>query len=282
MNAQQQLPRDVREASERHLAALDAVAPGLVVSLYLTGSATLGDYQSGRSDIDFMAFTSRATDPEVVALLSEVHATLLADLQAALPGSGHYDGNYVVLAGLPAVPDDEPAAPHVVNGTFHGNAPNHQLTPATWAEFSKYAVAVRGPERGELGVVVSPERLDQWLLANLNGYWKSSAVEGLRVFRQQEGNEALAGDVVAWMALGAARLHYTLATGDIASKSAAGKYAIGLFPGYTSVVSAAIAWRAAGAGEFTCSDWISCAELTLDIIADANQRFASSGGDAAS
>jgi hypothetical protein len=279
MNTQQQLPRDVRQASERHLAALDAVAPGLVVSLYLTGSATLGDYQSGRSDIDFMAFTSRpATDPEVVALLTEVHATLLADLQAALPGSGHYDGNYVALAGLPAVPDDEPAAPHVVNGTFHGNAPNHQLTPATWAEFSKYAIAVRGPERDELGIVVSQERLNQWLLANLNGYWKSSAVDGLQVLRQQEGNEALAGDAVAWMALGAARLHYTLATGDIASKSAAGKYAIRLFPRYTSVVSAAIAWRATGAGEFTRSDGISCAELTLDIIADANQRFASPGG----
>jgi len=276
---QQQLPPDVREVARRHLAILDAVAPGLVVGLYLTGSVTLGDYRPGRSDIDFMAFTSRCViEPDVVALLADVHAALPADLRAALPDTDHYDGNYVALAGLPAVPDDEPPAPHVVNGTFHGNDPNHQLTPATWAEFAKYAIAVRGPERSELGISVSPDRLNRWLLGNLNGYWKHSAADGIEVLRSHDSCEALPADVVAWMALGAARLHYTLATGDIASKSAAGKYAISLFPGYASVVTAALTWRVTGVGEFTCADGISCAELTLDLIADANRRFASSAG----
>ncbi len=271
---QQQLPADVREATQRHLAVLDAALPGLVEGLYLTGSVTLGDYQHGRSDIDFMAFTTRPVDdPEVAAVLADAHLTLSAELAAALPGTGHYDGNYVALARLPAVPDDEPSAPHVVNGVFHAREPNNQLTPATWTEFAKYAVAVRGPERGDLGVGVSPDRLNRWLLGNLNGYWKRSAVDGLEVLRKQDGGEALQADVVAWMALGAARLHYTLVTGDIASKSAAGKYAMSLFPGYADVVSAALSWRATGTGTFTCSDWISCAEMTLDIIADANRTF---------
>jgi hypothetical protein len=58
MAGPQDLPSDVRDATDRHLAVLDAVAPGLVGGLYLTGSATLSDYQPGRSDIDFMAFTT--------------------------------------------------------------------------------------------------------------------------------------------------------------------------------------------------------------------------------
>jgi Nucleotidyltransferase domain len=58
MAGPQDLPSDVRDATDRHLAVLDAVAPGLVGGLYLTGSVTLGDYQPGRSDIDFMAFTT--------------------------------------------------------------------------------------------------------------------------------------------------------------------------------------------------------------------------------
>jgi Nucleotidyltransferase domain len=278
MSKGQHLPSDVRKATERHLAALDKLAPGLVDGLYLTGSVTLGDYHRGRSDIDFMAFTTRpVADPDVVALLSDVHAALTADLHAALPGTGHYDGNYIDLAGLPAVPDDEPRAPHVVNGTFHGSDPNGQLTPATWAEFTRYAIAVRGPKRADLGIAIAHDRLNHWLLGNLNGYWKSSAVSGLEKLRQHEGGEAVPGEAVAWMATGAARLHYTLATGDIASKSAAGRYAISLFPSYSSVVNAALGWRATGRGEFTCADWISCAEMTLGIVADANRGFASSG-----
>ncbi len=272
----QHLPPDVREATERHLAVLDNLAPGLVDSLYLTGSVTLGDYQQGRSDIDFMAFTSKpVTDPEVVALLAQVHALLLTDLQAALPASGHYDGNYVALGVLPAVPDDQPRVPHVVNGTFYGDEVNGQLTPATWTEFAKYAIAIRGPEPGELGISISPDRLSQWLLGNLNAYWKRRAVDGIEMLRELDASKALPGDVVAWDALGAARLHYTLATGDIASKAAAGEYAIGLFPDYTEVVSAALNWRTTGAGEFTYADWSSCAELILDIVADANRHFGS-------
>jgi nucleotidyltransferase-like protein/aminoglycoside adenylyltransferase-like protein len=266
MSSPPQLPADVREATQRHLAALDTAAPGLVTSLYLTGSVTLGDYQPGRSDIDFMAFTTRpVTEPDVVALLAGVHRSL--------PGGLHYDGNYVAQAALPKVPDDEPPAPHVVNGEFHGSDPNHQLTPATWTEFSRYGIGVRGPLAASLGVEIPRDRLSQWTLGNLNGYWRSRASEGLAHGRTLAAGAAVDGHLAAWVALGAARLHYTLATGDITSKSGAGRYAIEHFPQYTEVLTAALAWRACGEGEFTVADWCRGADLTLAIIADANRRW---------
>ncbi|HEY1321464.1 MAG TPA: nucleotidyltransferase domain-containing protein [Streptosporangiaceae bacterium] len=260
-------PADVREATRRHLAALDAAAPGLVASLYLTGSAALGDYQPGRSDIDFMGFTTRpVTEPDVVALLAGVHASL--------PRSAtKYDGSYVAQTALFGVPDDEPPAPHVVNGEFRGTEPNHALTPATWTEFNRYGIAVRGPRAASLGIEIPRDRLSRWTLGNLNGYWRRRSTEGLEHGRTLETGAPVAGELVAWDALGAARLHYTLATGDIASKSAAGRYAMDLFPAYTDVVSAALAWRATGDGEFTVADWCRCAQQTLDIIADANRRW---------
>ena len=266
MTGPHSLPGDVREATGRHLAALDAVAPGLIEGLYLTGSVTLGDYQPGRSDIDFVAFTTRpADDPEVVSLLASVHEGL------GLPMT--YDGNYVSLAGLPDVPDDERPAPHVVNGEFHAGDPNHQLTPATWAEFARYGIAVRGPQARELGVSVPAGRLNEWTLGNLNGYWKPAAEDGIATLRPLDPGVAIAADVVAWISLGPARLHYTLATGDIASKSAAGRYALGLYPGYEDALSAALAWRATGAGDFTYGDCIRGAELAIDVVADANRRW---------
>jgi hypothetical protein len=265
---QPSLPDDVRAVTRQHLDALDAAAPGLVTALYVTGSVPLGDYRQGRSDIDFMAFLSGpVTDPGIVARLAEVHAGLAC--------AADYDGNYVAWASVPDVPDDEPCAPHVVGGQFHASAPNHQLTPATWAEFARYAIAVRGPSADRLGILVSRDRLNEWTLRNLNTYWRSKAEEGIEVLRAHDAGTTIAADVVAWLALGPARLHYTLATGDIAAKSAAGEYAISLFPEYRPVVESAMTWRATGQGDFTYGDCIACAELALHIVADANTRWAS-------
>jgi hypothetical protein len=267
MPTTQELPPGVDEATRRHLAALDATAPGLVASLYLTGSVALGDYQPGRSDIDFMAFTTRpVTEPGVVEVLAAMHESL--------PGGGvKYDGNYVAEARLPTVPDDEPPAPHVVNGEFRATEPNHALTPATWTEFSRYGIAVRGPQAASLGIEIPRDRLSDWTLGNLNGYWRDHASRGLDHARTMAAGAAVDGYLVSWVTLGAARLHYSLATGDITSKSAAGRYAVERFPAFTDVVNAALAWRATGSGEYTVADWCRGAELTLAIVADANRRW---------
>jgi Nucleotidyltransferase domain len=260
------VPDDVQAATRQHLHALDAAASGLVAALYVTGSVALGDYQQGRSDIDFMAFLSRpVTDPQTVGWLAEVHA--------GLAGPADYDGNYVALACVPGVPDDEPSAPHVVSGQFRGDEPNHQLTPATWAEFASYGIAIRGPRPAEFGIQVSRDRLSEWTLGNLNTHWKHQAEEGIETLRAHDSATSISAEAVAWMALGPARLHYTLATGDIASKTAAGEYAAGMFPAYQPFLSAAMTWRATGRGDFTYGDWVACAELTLHIVADANRRW---------
>ncbi len=268
MRAAAELPPDVREATTRHVAALKALEPELLSGLYVTGSVALGDYQPGRSDIDFMAFLSRPVgDADVVAALQKVHDSLDLDLD--------YDGKYVEAAQLPDVPDDERVAPHVVGGKFHDAEPSHGLTPATLAEFARYAITVRGPNASDLGVSVAPARLNEWLVQNLNSYWKKGAEEGIDILRSRGEDATIAAQSVVWVATGAARLHYTLATGGFASKSAAGSYAISLFPEYHDIVSAAVAWRATGQGEFTNADWISCGELTVKIVADANNRWGS-------
>lgn len=260
------LPDDVRAATRRHLQALDAAAPGLVAGLYVTGSVALGDYQQGRSDIDFMAFLSRpVTDPQTVGWLAEVHA--------GLSGPADYDGNYVALACVPGVPDDEPSAPHVVGGQFRADEPNHQLTPATWAEFARYGIAIRGPRPAQLGIRVPRDRLSEWTLRNLNTYWRHQAEEGIETLQARDSGTSISAEAVAWIALGPARLHYALATGDIASKAAAGAYAADMFPPYRPFLSSAMTWRATGRGDFTHGDWIGCAELALHIVADANSRW---------
>lgn len=270
----QVLPEDVAGATRQHLDAVDAAAPGLIRALYVTGSVALGDYHPGRSDIDFMAFTARPLTDEDVAMLREVHASLTAPK--------HYDGNYVGWHELPHVPDDEPPRPHLVDGELRTDD-CHELTPSTWTEFRQYAIAVRGPAASALRVSITRQRLHEWNLGNLNGYWDGWASAAASYLERRDPAAILDdAEVVCWGALGAARLHYTLATGDITSKSGAGRYALEHFGAYENVITAALAWRATGNGEFTHAMALDSAELVRAIVKDANQRWGPQGNAAIS
>jgi hypothetical protein len=255
---------EVRAVTRRHLAAVDAAAPGLIRALYLTGSIALGDYQPGRSDIDFMAFTSRPCSEGDIELLRGVHA--------ALQAATYYDGNYVTWRDRPEAPEDEPTGPHIVGGEFKV-ARNTALTPSTWTEFARYAIAVRGPAAGSIGVTVSRERLNEWNLGNLNGYWSNLADAAASTLAERDPAGPARPEAVAWAVLGAPRLHYTLATGDITSKAGAGRYALEHFPEYGELITAALAWRATGEAEFTNAAARRSVAFIRAVVADANRRW---------
>lgn len=265
------LPDDVSKAAARHLDAADAVLPGLVARLYITGSAALGDYQPGRSDIDFVAFTSRP--------LSAADLTALASMHGSFLDSGPaYDGVYLELDELPEVPDDGRPAPHLVDGQFRADTPCGELTPSTWTEFSRYAIAIRGPQAAGLGITISGDRLRKWQLGNLNSYWRDLADGAAKVWSERD-QESLVPDpaTVTWCALGPPRLHYTLASGDITSKTGAGHYARQHFPEYAEVISQTLRWRATGDGSFSHAAGVRVTELMRALISDANQRWGGSG-----
>jgi hypothetical protein len=258
------LPAEVRAVTLRHLEAADAAAPGLIRALYLTGSIALGDYQPGRSDIDFMAFTSRPCSEVDIGLLRGVHAQLEAP--------ACYDGSYVIWRDQPEAPADEPVRPHIVGGEFRV-ANDSALTPSTWTEFARYATAVRGPAAGSIGISVSRERLNEWNLSNLNGYWLNLATRAAAYYGDKDPAAIEEAEFVCWGTLGAARLHYTLATGDITSKTGAGRYALEHFPDYADLIIAALTWRATGDGEFTMATGKRATDLVKAIVADANHRW---------
>lgn len=257
---------EVCAVTQRHLEAVDAAAPGLIRALYLTGSIALGDYQAGRSDIDFMAFTSRPCSEADIELLRGVHAQLQAPTC--------YDGSYVIWRDRPEAPEDEPVRPHLVGGEFRVES-DSALTPSTWNEFVRYAIAVRGPAAGSIGVSVSRERLSKWNLGNLNGYWLNLATRAAAYYDDKDPASTEEAEFVCWVTLGAARLHYTLATGDITSKTGAGRYALEHFPDYADLISAALTWRATGEGEFTMATGRRATELVKAIVADASRRWGS-------
>jgi hypothetical protein len=71
------------------------------------------------------------------------------------------------------------------------------------------------------------------------------------------------------MTLGAARLHATLATGRIFSKTATGAYVAENFPAYGELAGRCVAWRAGEDVPFTFADGLAAAALIRDVVSAA-------------
>ena len=217
--------------AHQYLRVADRILGRRLVGFYLVGSAALGGFRRGQSDIDFVAVLDEARDDDV-AIIRRVHrrawvraagrALVNRDLDA-----GACNGSYVAAAELTKpVTDVVPIASHVAHQTHIGRG--FDINPVQWKTFAEHGVALRGPEPAELGLQPQPELLRQWVLDNLNSYWAWSSE---RCVTGKSPNSRLHSPrwVTAWGVTGPARMHATVATGDVISKEAACEYALAQF-----------------------------------------------------
>jgi hypothetical protein len=259
------LPRSVRELVVDHLAETDRVAPGLIEMLYLTGSTALEDYRSGVSDVDFLALTSWPLGASDLAAVATVHRRM--------PAAPLYDGVYLECGALDSPPDDCPVVPHVVGGVFHTDRACGELNPVLWLTLTRFGLAVRGPSVADLPVEVDPQRLRRWNLDNLRSYWQPLAGRLRKAMAGPDAGAVAEAAGVVWAVLGPARLHYTLATGEVASKTNAGRYAADHFPAWAELAGRAVRWREGQPVEFVTADARAAAAMVEAVVEDAWQRW---------
>ena len=244
------LPSLVADRVGEYLSRVDDALPGLVEGFYVVGSTALGAFRPARSDIDFLAVTSGDLDGDQLSRLRAVHRRLhRLGLARALPRLQWplvCNGCYVRWDDLPrAATDVVPLASHVA-GDFEAGA-GFDVNPVTWRTLATGGIAVRGPDVDTLTIHDDDALLRRWTLDNLNRYWKRWAEDVRR-----PGIGALKASVrhlaTAWGALGAPRLHHTIATGAVISKEQAGEYALDVFDArWHPLVRDALAyWRGEG------------------------------------
>lgn len=238
MHATTPIPEDVLAVVTRYLALVDETLPGRIEGLYLVGSLVLNDYQDGQSDIDFVAVTDRSLSPSELDGLETVHAALLAHA-----GHPSFDGIYVTHSDLARNPEDVAHAPHALEGRFRRDR-GFEVNPITWLILRTHPLPIRGP----LPEVWHDAALVRsWTLANLNSYW-AGMVTQLEAAVHRLPEEAMPRAIM-WCVSGVLRLAYTLATGDVTSKSGACRYALASYPErWHPIVSQALAIRTGTAG----------------------------------
>jgi hypothetical protein len=214
----------------RYLALLDQAAPGLLEGLYLVGSVALDDFRPGQSNIDFVAVTAKRPSAGTLGAVETVHRRL------ALEAGPAFDGFYIERTGIGRQPDPHRILPYELGGHFHRRSACFETNPVTWAIWRDHGIAVRGPEPSTLGLSIDPVALIDFAQRNLAGYWTDWVVA-------HWGGPADAALAVRGV-LGVLRLAHVLATGLVASKTGAGRWALKHFkPFWHPIIREALAAR---------------------------------------
>jgi hypothetical protein len=261
------LPHEARAALDDYLTALDAALPGIACGIYVTGSAVLGGWRPGRSDLDILTVTERGLD--------DAGLTALEVLHAGIPGRPYRDAIYIPAGaiGAPPVPaagdgaDSDPAGryPSAVDGVFQ--RARYRPDPVLWATLDKHGLTVRGPEARSLGAGPGEAWLRDWNRGNLEFYWRPWAVNARAALARHDLGKVLPDGVVPWAALGPGRLHATITTGEIISKTASADYTAKLLPAHGELLSRAKAYRLGDDSVcFTVADGYAACDLIDAIV----------------
>ncbi|NQY55280.1 MAG: DUF4111 domain-containing protein [Ilumatobacteraceae bacterium] len=228
-------PPEVVATVEIWLAAHDELAPGTIEGLYIVGSVALDDW-TPYSDIDVVAVVADPSDPDLYVELAAAQTRIRDEVDRAV------DGPYVAWGDL-VVPAMAVQRPWVLDGEYHVDGESFEINPVTWYTLATYGVAVRGASPSTLGVVSELDERRDWVRSNVASYWRGVG-ERLAAALAERPDGEFDGDVLEWTALGIARMLFTFETGDVTSKSAAGRWAAERLPSDRDVFERAVAVRA--------------------------------------
>jgi hypothetical protein len=153
----------------------------------------------------------------------------------------------VTGAELAAGPDAAGDGPTTHAGHFVEQSRGNR-NPITWLALREQPLTVLGQPPDRAALWHDPERVASWTCANVESYWTGWLGRAASPF-SWPGLAMLGPAAPMWGVLGISRLHYTLATGRIASKSAAGEHALTAFdPRWQHIVGEALRIRRGGGG----------------------------------
>jgi hypothetical protein len=150
------------------LAEVRAVLADRFVGLYLHGSLAAGEFDRGRSDIDFVVVTAGELPPEMLPALAAMHTRLRA---AGAPWAEKLEGSYIHQSALRRHDPAGACYPALrVDGSFdvdgHGSDWVLQLHV-----LREQGVALAGPPPKELIDPAGPDDLRRAARATLREWW---------------------------------------------------------------------------------------------------------------
>ncbi len=205
-----------------------------LAGIYLYGSLSLGDFEPGSSDIDFLVVTERELPDEMLHALGAMHARIAA---SGLKWAGKLEGSYIPRAALRRYDPANNRHP-TIGADWPFSIREHGCH---WVIeryiVREHGVVVYGSPPQTLIDPVSSDDLSAAARQALDDYWRPTLAgpepEWLRTREYQ-----------AFAILTMCRALYTLAHGEVVSKPAAATWAQAILPPpWPALIAKALVWR---------------------------------------
>jgi hypothetical protein len=248
MTEQPMLPAPVATAIEIWLDHHDRLAPGLIEGLYLVGSIAFGDW-TPHSDIDIIAFTADPATDADVEVLRAAHERTRDDLEIPIDGPR-------LAWGDVSVPPLAVHRPWSLDGEFRTDGECFEINPVTWFTLAHHGLAVRGEPASRLSIPTDRAEMTAWIRGNVDMYWRGVRLQVEAALEADLARDEFSAAMTEWCALGPARMWFTVDTGDVTSKSAAGRWAATRLAHHRDVLELAVSLRAGAGGSTVDRDTV--------------------------
>jgi predicted nucleotidyltransferase len=212
----------LKQVSEQVADAVQSVLHENVVGTYLTGSAALGDWHYGKSDLDLIVVMHDVISKKDIAALIKQMKWLQAKYARV-----KLEIQYIPISIIGKCKDDvDPIL------AYHDN--KHSISyfnfnPVTWYTLKKYGIVIFGKPVGDLNLNTEQDELTAYVYENVNTYWAKWAASAFNLF-SKKGILSFTDWAVEWCVCGLSRMYYTLQEQDIISKSGAIDYIMQFAP----------------------------------------------------
>ncbi|MEN6470459.1 MAG: aminoglycoside adenylyltransferase domain-containing protein [Clostridiaceae bacterium] len=202
--------------------AIRSVLKSNVIGVYLTGSAVLGDWHYGKSDLDFTVVTNDPIARETVALLEKQ----IKSLESKRP-SVKLEIQYIPVSILGKCKEE--VEPILAYHDKKHSMSYFNFNPVTWYTLEKYGAVVWGKPIGSFNLKTTKDELSAYVYENVNTYWRAWGSSAAKIFTKK-GVLSFTDWAVEWCVCGLSRMYYTLREQDITSKCGALDYMLDKLP----------------------------------------------------
>lgn len=216
------IPAVVDKVLKELIAGIAHIKEDFITGLYLTGSIPLQDYHPGKSDIDFLVLCKGLPDTQDRLQLKAVHKKIEQEYKHS-----NLSGSYLTAESL-----DVSRCNNTRTFSYHERTLGEGIfgmAPITLYELNTTALTITGLPAQQLPIVIHIDDVYRFLFYNINSYWKTW-VDKHAALHRGGALLILFPRQTEWVILGVARQLYTLRTGKIASKTAAGYYCLEHLP----------------------------------------------------
>lgn len=218
------IPEEAKEILKEHLDLLESKLPNLLEAYYIYGSISLGAFNYGMSDIDFIVVMKRKITEIDINILKEIHREIKKKFSKT-----DLMGLYVMKNDLRAQHENQKTCPCFIDGIYKGLEKFDKDSIDAY-QLKRYGITIKGESIDNFDYIVNWSTLIYNMRDNLNTYWSNWKNDCKKFPSVKYVGLFVNLGMIEWGVLGVSRIYYTFKEGDITSKVGAGEYALRTAP----------------------------------------------------